>query len=306
MSTPIPMLDLMFFLTESVENPRHVGSVLIFQPPRRGGAEYRARNRRGLSARRTAAALQPHPGVPQDRDAALAGGRAHRPPPPRAAPRAAGAGQRPAAARADRRPARPDARAPSPGLEDVRHRGARRRPLRHLPQGPPRAGRRRIRHGDPAPLAGRFAARPAHPDHGRPRAPAAAAAGTARAARDARTRGAEAGAQDAHGRAQLVPDRGRGARGPARLLAATQARIHRAADADERADLERARHRAHRAAAAAHEGRGPCRRRDAQRRRARASSTRASTATCARQGVCRTTRWSRSARCRCTIRRRSR
>jgi len=36
MSTPIPMLDLMFFLTESVENPRHVGSVLIFKPPRDG------------------------------------------------------------------------------------------------------------------------------------------------------------------------------------------------------------------------------------------------------------------------------
>jgi len=32
------MLDLMFFLTESVENPRHVGSVLIFRRPRRGGA----------------------------------------------------------------------------------------------------------------------------------------------------------------------------------------------------------------------------------------------------------------------------
>jgi diacylglycerol O-acyltransferase len=37
-ATPIPMLDLMFFLTESVENPRHVGSVLIFRRPRRGGA----------------------------------------------------------------------------------------------------------------------------------------------------------------------------------------------------------------------------------------------------------------------------
>lgn len=34
-ATPIPMLDLMFFLTESVDNPRHVGSVLIFQKPRR-------------------------------------------------------------------------------------------------------------------------------------------------------------------------------------------------------------------------------------------------------------------------------
>jgi WS/DGAT/MGAT family acyltransferase len=39
MSTPIPMLDLMFFLTESVDNPRHVGSVLIFRRPRRGGAD---------------------------------------------------------------------------------------------------------------------------------------------------------------------------------------------------------------------------------------------------------------------------
>jgi len=37
-TTPIPMLDLMFFLTESVENPRHVGSVLIFRRPPRGGA----------------------------------------------------------------------------------------------------------------------------------------------------------------------------------------------------------------------------------------------------------------------------
>ena len=38
MATPIPMLDLMFFLTESVDNPRHVGSVLIFRRPARGGA----------------------------------------------------------------------------------------------------------------------------------------------------------------------------------------------------------------------------------------------------------------------------
>jgi len=36
MSTPIPMLDLMFFLTETVDNPRHVGSVLIFKRPRGG------------------------------------------------------------------------------------------------------------------------------------------------------------------------------------------------------------------------------------------------------------------------------
>lgn len=38
MATPIPMLDLMFFLTESVDNPRHVGSVLIFRKPRRNRA----------------------------------------------------------------------------------------------------------------------------------------------------------------------------------------------------------------------------------------------------------------------------
>jgi WS/DGAT/MGAT family acyltransferase len=35
---PIPMLDLMFFLTESIDNPRHVGSVLIFRKPARGGS----------------------------------------------------------------------------------------------------------------------------------------------------------------------------------------------------------------------------------------------------------------------------
>jgi diacylglycerol O-acyltransferase / wax synthase len=38
MTTAIPMLDLMFFLTESVDNPRHVGAVQIFRLPPRGGA----------------------------------------------------------------------------------------------------------------------------------------------------------------------------------------------------------------------------------------------------------------------------
>lgn len=37
MTTPIPMLDLMFFLTENVDNPRHVGAVQIFRLPKRGG-----------------------------------------------------------------------------------------------------------------------------------------------------------------------------------------------------------------------------------------------------------------------------
>ena len=37
MASTIPMLDLMFFLTETQDNPRHVGSVLVFRKPRRGG-----------------------------------------------------------------------------------------------------------------------------------------------------------------------------------------------------------------------------------------------------------------------------
>ena len=36
-TTPIPMLDLMFFLTESIDNPRHVGSVMILRKPKHGG-----------------------------------------------------------------------------------------------------------------------------------------------------------------------------------------------------------------------------------------------------------------------------
>lgn len=37
MGTAIPMLDLMFFLTENQANPRHVGAVLVFERPKRGG-----------------------------------------------------------------------------------------------------------------------------------------------------------------------------------------------------------------------------------------------------------------------------
>ena len=57
---PIPMLDLMFFLTEKQDNPRHVGAVLIFERPRRGGA---AVVRRIVEAYRQAdsgAAVQSH------------------------------------------------------------------------------------------------------------------------------------------------------------------------------------------------------------------------------------------------------
>ena len=38
MTQTIPMLDLMFFLTETQDNPRHVGVVQIFRRPKRGGA----------------------------------------------------------------------------------------------------------------------------------------------------------------------------------------------------------------------------------------------------------------------------
>jgi WS/DGAT/MGAT family acyltransferase len=38
MAITIPMLDLMFFLTESPDNPRHVGAVLLFEKPKRGSA----------------------------------------------------------------------------------------------------------------------------------------------------------------------------------------------------------------------------------------------------------------------------
>ena len=34
MGTPIPMLDLMFFLTETRDNPRHVGALLVFERPK--------------------------------------------------------------------------------------------------------------------------------------------------------------------------------------------------------------------------------------------------------------------------------
>ncbi len=39
MAVPIPMLDLMFFLTETQDNPRHVGAVLLFEKPQRRGED---------------------------------------------------------------------------------------------------------------------------------------------------------------------------------------------------------------------------------------------------------------------------
>ena len=60
-TTPIPMLDLMFFLTESVDNPRHVGSVLIFKRPARGGDDI---PQRIVEAYRKAAPQPPFNRVP--------------------------------------------------------------------------------------------------------------------------------------------------------------------------------------------------------------------------------------------------
>jgi len=67
-TTPIPMLDLMFFLTESVDNPRHVGSVLIFKRPARGGANT---VREIVDAYRNARAQAPFNRIPVFRRAGL-------------------------------------------------------------------------------------------------------------------------------------------------------------------------------------------------------------------------------------------
>jgi len=61
MGIAIPMLDLMFFLSENQDNPRHVGAVLIFQRPRRGGA---AIVREIVEAYRHAAPVPPFNRIP--------------------------------------------------------------------------------------------------------------------------------------------------------------------------------------------------------------------------------------------------
>jgi WS/DGAT/MGAT family acyltransferase len=61
MGTAIPMLDLMFFLTENQANPRHVGAVLVFERPKRGGA---AALRRLREAYRKARPVPPFNRVP--------------------------------------------------------------------------------------------------------------------------------------------------------------------------------------------------------------------------------------------------
>jgi WS/DGAT/MGAT family acyltransferase len=62
MGIAIPMLDLMFFLTENQENPRHVGAVLIFERPARGGARLA---QRVAAAYRRARPVPPFNRVPE-------------------------------------------------------------------------------------------------------------------------------------------------------------------------------------------------------------------------------------------------
>ncbi len=68
MRQTIPMLDLMFFLTETQDNPRHVGSVLIFRKPKRGAARV---TREIFEAYREAQPLPPFNRIPEFRRAGL-------------------------------------------------------------------------------------------------------------------------------------------------------------------------------------------------------------------------------------------
>ncbi len=68
MGIAIPMLDLMFFLTENQDNPRHVGGALIFERPRRGGADI---VHRVLEAYRRATPVPPFNRIPVFRRAGL-------------------------------------------------------------------------------------------------------------------------------------------------------------------------------------------------------------------------------------------
>jgi WS/DGAT/MGAT family acyltransferase len=67
-TTPIPMLDLMFFVSESADNPRHVGAVLVFKRPARGGA---GTVREIVEAYRRARPLPPFNRIPVFRRAGL-------------------------------------------------------------------------------------------------------------------------------------------------------------------------------------------------------------------------------------------
>ena len=176
MGTPIPMLDLMFFLTETRENPRHVGALLVFERPKSSRTDFVGRV---VDSFRRAVPVAPFNRVPLFRKAGLPEWqeaesldmdwhvqRLALPAP----------GSASAAARAGGETARADARARPARLEDLRHRRPRARPVRGLHQGAPCAGRRGVGHGTAPALALALAARPAHPQHRGDQPPGAAGA----------------------------------------------------------------------------------------------------------------------------------
>jgi len=68
MTIPIPMLDLMFFLTETRDNPRHVGALLVFERPRSSRTDFVGRV---VDSFRKAVPVAPFNRVPLFRKAGL-------------------------------------------------------------------------------------------------------------------------------------------------------------------------------------------------------------------------------------------
>ena len=68
MGTPIPMLDLMFFLTETRDNPRHVGALLVFERPKSSRTDFVGRV---VDSFRRAVPVAPFNRVPLFRKAGL-------------------------------------------------------------------------------------------------------------------------------------------------------------------------------------------------------------------------------------------
>ncbi len=68
MTIPIPMLDLMFFLTETRDNPRHVGALLVFERPKSSRTDFVGRV---VDSFRRAVPVAPFNRVPLFRKAGL-------------------------------------------------------------------------------------------------------------------------------------------------------------------------------------------------------------------------------------------
>ena len=173
MGIPIPMLDLMFFLTESQDNPRHVGAVLIFQRPRRGGADIVDRI---VDAYRRATPVPPFNRIPVLRRAGLPEWQEvdrldtsyhfqrRTLPAPGSDAQLDELVAELHAPMLDRRP---------PGLAGVPDRRPRAEPVRRLHQDPSLAGGRRVWHRPGPSVAVPLTAGPAHPHRDRDEPPAA-------------------------------------------------------------------------------------------------------------------------------------